>query len=166
MNSKSSEKIIYLGIGILSLFGILLTAFLIFKASRLSGNSVPVVDFSSERVSTTSADSLQEASLSALLTLDFGTASKEAERLSTYSGIIDNKTTALDFLAQIAKENNFTLEWIDQPFGAFVKAISGIVNKRSLLWIFYYNGRSAPISPDKQVLRAGDSVEFRYSPAN
>lgn len=166
MNSKSSEKIIYLGIGVLSLFGILLTAFLIFKASRLSGNSVPVVDFSSERVSTTSADSLQEASLSALLTLDFGTASEEAERLSTYSGIINNQTTALDFLAQTAKENNFTLEWAEQPFGAFVKAISGIVNKRSLLWVFYYNGRAAPISPDKQTLKSGDSVEFRYSPAN
>lgn len=166
MNSKSSEKIIYLGIGILSLLGILLTAFLIFKASRLSGNSVPVVDFSSERVSSTSADSLLEASLSALLTLDFGTASKEAERLSTYSGVINEQTTALDFLSQMGKDNNFTLEWEEQPFGSFVKAISGIVNKRSLLWIFYYNGRSAPISPDKQVLKSGDSVEFRYSSAN
>lgn len=166
MNSKSSEKLIYLGIGILSLLGILLTAFLIFKASRLSDNPVPVVDFSSERVSSTSADSLLEASLSALLTLDFGTASKEAERLATYSGIISDKTTALDFLAQMAKENNFTLEWEAQPFGAFVKAISGIVNKRSLLWVFYYNGRSGPISPDKQTLKASDNVEFRYSPAN
>lgn len=174
MKARSSEKIIYLGIGLFSLLGVLLTAFLIYKASRLSDNSLSSIDFSMQRSSSISAGLQDESSpsvseqesLNALLTLDFGTASKEAQRLATYSGIPDSKMTALDFLIKASKENSFTLEYEDKPFGAFVKAVSGIINKRNLLWIFYYNGRVSPISPDKQVLKPGDHVQFRYSSSN
>lgn len=88
------------------------------------------------------------------VTLDTG------EKISTISGIqADNAFTALK---SAAKQQNLALKTKQYDFGVFVEQIGTIANMKEKSWIYFVNGKSGTIAADKQSLKAGDSVQWKY----
>ncbi len=159
------NKNIYLGVGFLSIAALFLVGFLIFKAGGLQTPS----GTQPEPVATQSAgieNVVPEASPAAVtseLIINFGDNKSNSEKIATYSASLKSPATALSLLQSIAEENNFKVDYNEQNSDIFVKSIKEVVNQRNSLWLFYYNGRLALSPVDKQTLRDGDMVEFRYS---
>lgn len=159
------NKKIYLGVGFLSVAALFLVGFLIFKAGGLQAPSgtppEPVATKSAEIESTVFEAS--PAAVTAELTINFGDNKADSEKTATFSASLKTPATALNLLQSIAEGNNFKVDYNEQNSDIFVKGIKGVVNQRNSLWLFYYNGRPAIAPVDKQTLRDGDMVEFRYS---
>lgn len=163
-NLLMQEKRLYLVLGGLAVFGVVLTGFLAFKASRLGKTAKP----SPQAVSTESAASVfeEESSPSAILAdliLDFGEEESLAgEKIATFSGVRSEKGTALDLLLTVAEREGFLVDYEEENFGAFIKGISGVENSKESFWLFYIDGQMAPVAADKQRIENGNRVEFRY----
>lgn len=159
-----TDKKIYFGLGAAALAALLVTAALVYKAGRLSQT-----DFSAkEPIATSSAVLGEEASpsaVSATLILNFGEERGGERKIATYSAVRSPAGTALDLLLQAAKEQSFAVDYEEQSFGAFIKSIDGVSNQKSVFWLYYVNGRPAPVAADKQKIRDGDGVEFRFTNA-
>lgn len=159
-----SEKKIYFGLSLVAVAALLLTAVLVYKASRLSQNG----EREGESVSTLSAvlgeqEEATSAAVYADLVLNFGEARAEEQRLATYSAVRVEGKTALDLLLQAAEKNNFKVDYENQSFGVFIRSIDGVANQKSVFWLYYVNGLPAPVAADKQVIGNGDRVEFRFT---
>ncbi len=74
-----------------------------------------------------------------------------------------NQSTAFEVLDQVSKRYNFEISSTQYETGIFIKSIAAKENgEGNKYWIFYVNGKMAQVSADKQVVKAGDIVEFRF----
>jgi hypothetical protein len=71
-------------------------------------------------------------------------------------------TTAYDALFLAAKEKGKTVQAKKYDFGVFVEKIGELGNTKDNVWIYYVNGKSGTVAADKQPLKAGDTVEWKY----
>lgn len=73
------------------------------------------------------------------------------------------KMTAFDLLSRGAENLSLTLETKTYDIGIFIEAIGGIKNgKDSKYWMYYVNGELPMVSADKEELKSGDAVEFKF----
>lgn len=72
------------------------------------------------------------------------------------------ETTAYDMLTMLAEENNIEIETEQYDFGIFVKSIGGFESSNEKAWIYFVNGESGQVSADKQIVKPGDLVEWKY----
>lgn len=158
-----TEKKIYFGLGVCALLALLLTAALIYKAGRLSRFNYRADDSAATASAVLDEPEASPSAVTADLTVNYGDARRVGENLATYSAVPTAQRTALDLLLQAAKINNFTVDYEEQSFGAFIKSIGGIANQKSVFWLYYVNGLPAPIAADKQDIKNGDRVEFRFT---
>jgi len=71
--------------------------------------------------------------------------------------------TALDLLKSATERSNIILEAKTYDIGAFVEAIGNKKNgDEGKYWLYYVNGQMPQISADKEELRTGDEVEFKF----
>lgn len=159
-----TDKKIYFGLGVVAVLTLLVTAVLVYKAGRLAQT-----DFKKENepLSTSSAvlgePEASPSAVSATLILNFGEERGGERKIATYSAVRSPAGTALDLLLQAAKEQSFTVDYEEQSFGAFIKSIDGVSNQKSVFWLYYVNGLPAPVAADKQKIKDGDGVEFRFT---
>lgn len=158
-----TDKKIYFCLGATALSILLVTAVLVYKAGRLSQTEFGV----SGPVSTPSAvlgePEASPSAVSATLILNFGEGRVGESRIATYSAVRSPQGTALDLLLQAAKEQDFAVDYEKQSFGAFIKSIDDVANQKSIFWLYYVNGLPAPVAADKQNIKDGDRVEFRFT---
>lgn len=62
---------------------------------------------------------------------------------------------------EILKENH-QVNSSSSDFGAFVSEIDGIANTSDTFWMFYINGKLAPVASDKYIAKSGDQFEWKY----
>ncbi len=70
--------------------------------------------------------------------------------------------TAYEALQAAAKNRGWQIEVKQYDFGNLVEAINGRENTPGKAWLYFINGQAATQAADKQELKAGDAVEWRY----
>lgn len=70
--------------------------------------------------------------------------------------------TAFEALQAAAKNRDWPVEVKEYDFGSLVEVINGLKNVSDKAWIYYINGEAATQAADKQELKAGDVVEWKY----
>lgn len=70
--------------------------------------------------------------------------------------------TAYEALQAAAKNRGWQLQVKNYDFGQLVEAINGQKNTSDKAWIYFINGQAATQAADKQELKAGDVVEWKY----
>lgn len=88
------------------------------------------------------------------VTLDTGTT------VATISGV--TAQNAFQALSEAAKKQNLELKTKQYDFGVFVEQIGTLANTQEKSWIYFVNGKSGTVAADKQSLKAGDTVEWKY----
>ncbi len=89
------------------------------------------------------------------VTIDFGDGQKKTvENISA--------TNALTALQQIAMQENLDLQLKTYDFGTLVKKIETYENSQEKAWIYYVKGQSGDVAAEQKVVKAGDTVEWRY----
>lgn len=94
----------------------------------------------------------------ATLVIDDGTGNPRSFNLEAKEG-----ATVFDLLKEAADQADLKLEYSESDFGVMVNAIGdkkGGQDKK--YWLFYVNGKMAPVSADKQGVKPGDKIEFRF----
>lgn len=87
--------------------------------------------------------------------VDFGDSEEAAVEL------VEAKT-AYEALQAAAENRNWQLQVKNYDFGSLVEAINGQKNTSDKAWIYFINGQAATQAADKQELKAGDVVEWKY----
>lgn len=77
----------------------------------------------------------------------------------TYEGV--DGQTALDLLRK-----NSEIKTEDSSLGAFVISINGTDNTNERYWMFYVDGKLAPIAADQYKTKSGEKIEWRYEDIN
>ena len=72
--------------------------------------------------------------------------------------------TVFDALKDTALANNISLETQNYEFGVFVKSINGLESTAKKSWIYFVNGESGMVAADKNEIKNGDVVEWKYLP--
>ncbi|MBU1499979.1 DUF4430 domain-containing protein [Patescibacteria group bacterium] len=70
--------------------------------------------------------------------------------------------TAYEALQAAAENRNWLIQVKNYDFGSLVEAINGQKNTSDKAWIYFINGQAATQAADKQELKAGDVVEWKY----
>lgn len=70
--------------------------------------------------------------------------------------------TAYEALLAAVKNRDWLLQVKNYDFGSLVEAINGIKNSSDKAWIYFVNGQSGTQAADKQELKPGDVVEWKY----
>ena|SRR5450759_5269484 len=97
---------------------------------------------------------VQPPASSVSVTLDSGSS------IATVSGVAAQN--AFQALSEAAKKKNLELKTKQYDFGVFVEQIGTIANTKEKSWIYFVNGKSGTVAADKQSLKAGDTVEWKY----
>ncbi|MBU1322816.1 DUF4430 domain-containing protein [Patescibacteria group bacterium] len=87
--------------------------------------------------------------------VDFGDSEEAAVEL------VEAKT-AYEALQAAAKNRGWLIQVKNYDFGNLVEAINGQKNTSDKAWIYFINGQAATQAADKQELKAGDVVEWKY----
>ncbi len=70
--------------------------------------------------------------------------------------------TAYEALQAAAENRGWQVQVKNYDFGSLVEAINGQENNSEKAWIYFINGQSATQAADKQELKAGDVMEWKY----
>lgn len=69
---------------------------------------------------------------------------------------------AYNALVAAVKKRNLEIKTKSYDFGIFVESIGGYPNTKEKAWIYYVNGKSGAVAADKQALKNGDTIEWKY----
>ena len=94
------------------------------------------------------------------LVIDYGEG-----KISTYSAV-PAEGSVLDILKSVAGKEGISLETKEYDFGVMVTAIAGRESSAERAWIYFVNGESGAVAADKNNIKAGDVVEWRYIEPN
>ncbi len=100
---------------------------------------------------------VEVAQTQATLVIDYGNGNKIAS-----SFIPEQGESAYGALKSVAEEKKITLDTQQYDFGIFVKSIGGYESSADMAWIYYINGTSGMVAADKQEIKAGDTIEWRF----
>lgn len=79
-----------------------------------------------------------------------------------YQKDFEEGKTAFSILMEMAEENQMEIETKEYDFGTLVEAIGGKENSTEQAWIYFINGESGQVAADKQELKTGDKVEWKF----
>lgn len=149
--NKQTKILLVLLTGVIIL--VVLSQFLIKKQSEnsLFGNEGKR-NITSDREAGLPTAALKKDNQSVLI--DFG----DGYKLSDYV----EAQTAYDALTKLAKNKKITVETTNYKFGIMVNKIGEKKNSNDRSWIYYVNGKTAPIAGDRYILNPGDKIEWKY----
>ncbi len=88
----------------------------------------------------------------------------EPTDLGTFEAEVKDKMTAFDLLEQGTKSLNLDLQ--SKDYGEMGILVEKIGEKKNgddgKYWMYYVNGQMASVAANKQEIKAGDKVEFRF----
>ncbi|MDP2946979.1 MAG: DUF4430 domain-containing protein [Nanoarchaeota archaeon] len=87
----------------------------------------------------------------------------EHELAKTFNIEFKEGMTAFDLLKEKTEEIGLTLKFKTYDMGVFIEAIGDKKNgEDGKYWLYYVNGEMPQVASDKQLLRPGDKVEFKF----
>jgi hypothetical protein len=85
----------------------------------------------------------------------------------TYETYISGNESVLDLMNTVASSSTFTFTGENYPsLGFFVESINGENNGHGLYWILYVNGKSSDLGASSEIIKPGDTVEWRFESGN
>ena len=94
----------------------------------------------------------------AFLTINDGTAEPK-----TFEVKLEEGMTAFGLLQKKAQELNIYIKTKNYDLGVFVEAIGDKENGTGgQYWLYYVNGVMPQMGADKQIIKTGDNVEFKF----
>lgn len=76
---------------------------------------------------------------------------------------IKEEITAFDLLKKVSEEASFKIKTSQYEYGIFIEAIGGVENGQDgKYWLYYLNGQMPSVAADKQLVKPGDRLEFRF----
>ncbi len=100
----------------------------------------------------------QNNSEEAILVINDGESSPKNLKLGIWEG-----ATAFDILKKAAENTNLNLETKSYDAGVMIETIGDQKNGRDgKYWLYYVNGQMPMVSADKNTIKAGDKIEFRF----
>jgi len=85
------------------------------------------------------------------------------EKINNFQIDFKEGMTAFDVLKNKAEELGLNLKTKQYDFGIFIEAIGDKENgQNGLYWMYYVNGELPMVASDKNVIKAGDKVEFKF----
>lgn len=131
---------------------LLLAAIIVLGAGFFAYNAVLNRQFENQNQS--ASDNIKNASLK----IDFGDGTYK-----DFSGEFKGDYSAFALLKNASEKMNFSLEIKAYGSDVFVDSINGVRGgKDNKYWMYYVNGELPMISADKNFLKAGDKVEFKF----
>ena len=92
------------------------------------------------------------------LKINFGT-----ETLDVFSREFKENYTAFDLLKEASLRLGFPIGTKSYDIGVLIESINGVEGgKDNKYWMYYVNGELPMIAADKNYLKAGDKVEFKF----
>jgi len=79
-----------------------------------------------------------------------------------YEVEIGDKSDAFNILKKAGEINNFSVKYSDSAFGVFVEQIGDTANSDTEFWLYYLNDQAGKVASDRQAVKSGDKVEWRY----
>ncbi|MDP2709018.1 MAG: DUF4430 domain-containing protein [bacterium] len=81
-----------------------------------------------------------------------------------FAAEIKTGATAHDLMNELKAENKINFSGKNYPgLGFFVEEINGLKNNSSgKNWVYYVNGRPAPVGVSNYILKDGDIIEWKY----
>lgn len=70
--------------------------------------------------------------------------------------------TVLEALEALGQLKSWQIKVKTYDFGSLVEEVNGKKNTTDKAWIYFINDKSGEVAADKQELKAGDAVEWRY----
>ena len=70
--------------------------------------------------------------------------------------------TVLEALEALGQLKSWQIKVKAYDFGSLVEEVNGKKNTTDKAWIYFINDKSGEVAADKQELKAGDAVEWRY----
>ncbi len=85
-----------------------------------------------------------------------------------FSNIATHNKTVLGFLMSAANIGNFTVEtsYYGQYDSILVDSIASVPNGNGKFWQYYINGNYGMLGADKQIVKDGDIIEWRFESSN
>lgn len=97
-------------------------------------------------------------SQTATLIINYGSENPQSFELE-----IKEESTAFDLL----KKADLAVSYSNSELGVFIESIGGRKNgNEGRYWLYYVNGEMAPVAADKQIIKPGDKVEFKFEKPN
>lgn len=94
----------------------------------------------------------------AFLRIDFGDGT-----FKDFSADFDENYSAFDLLEDASEQLAIPIKTKTYDIGVLVEAVGGIEGgKDNKYWMYYVNGELPMVSADKNYLKAGDKVEFKF----
>ena len=84
------------------------------------------------------------------------------EDTGEYEVILEEGATAGEALDLVAKENSFTVEYLNYDFGRMVKKIGEKEADNKYFWALYHNDEMATVGADSLQLKEGDSTRWKF----
>jgi hypothetical protein len=85
------------------------------------------------------------------------------EKQQSYFVKINENSTVLSVLEKGAQENGIMLINTKSSAGTLVQSIQGVKNGTdNKYWIVYLNGQMLSVGVDKQTVKEGDKIEFKF----
>jgi len=144
--TKNTFKIIFLIIGL----GLIITICWLLFSDRIGR------PFSQEKNEPPQEENIKNE---AVLVINKGEGDSE-----TFTVELKNSTTtAFNLLENKAEELNFVLKTKMYDFGIFIEAIGDKENGRDgKYWMYYVNNEMPMVAADKEEIKSGDKVEFKF----
>lgn len=93
-----------------------------------------------------------------VLIIDSGDGSPKTDTAEFKDGM-----TAFDLLENQSEKAGLALKTKNYDIGVMIEAIGGVANGQGgKYWLYYVNGSMPMVAADKQVLKPGDKVEFKF----
>ena len=100
----------------------------------------------------------QKIEQKATLVIDDGTGKPQSFELQ-----IKQDTKAFDLFKEACDKAGLKLDYSESSMGVLINAIGDKVNgQEGKYWLFYVNGEMASVAADKQEVKAGDKIEFKF----
>ncbi len=81
----------------------------------------------------------------------------------TFKVKLEEGMTAFDLLQKKTQELNINLKTQNYDLGVFIEAIGDKENGTDgQYWLYYVNGEMPQVAADKQIIKTGDNVEFKF----
>lgn len=108
-------------------------------------------------VKTTGLDNRAEGGKEVILVIDNGS------QPETFTVEFKEGMTAFDLLKNKVGDLNLAFKTKTYDIGILVEAIGGVENGQDgKYWLYYVNGEMSMVASDKNKIKAGDKVEFKF----
>jgi len=145
------KNLILVIIGIIVAFVVVI--FIVQKKNKLAIPDFSEIENTKAQTAKSKSDQKEEISL----IINYG------EKQDNYGLEIEGGDTVFSVLKRLAQDQNLDLNYSDSELGVFVDKIGEQKNTKNEFWVCDLNQESGKVAADKQKIKSGDIVEWKFT---